>query len=105
MPQAERRLMIQVTCSCGKTLSARPDLAGRRVKCPKCAATLIVPSPATPAPPPPDESPFNFGEEASPATNQRGLYDARRLAKYWRTRNGDGSAAVSPQEVAHRIPG
>lgn len=100
--------MIQVTCSCGKTLSAKPEFAGRRVKCPKCAATLVVPAPASPPPPPSEGSPFDFGgDEAASASSgktQRGLHEARKLAKYWRKRNGEGSAAVSPEEVAKRIP-
>lgn len=94
--------MIQVNCSCGKTLSAKPELAGRRVKCPKCAAVLTVPA----APPPADENPFAFGDGDGLPTSktQRGLFEARRLAKYWRKRNGDGSSAVPGREVADRIP-
>jgi len=98
--------MIQVDCSCGKTLSVRPDLAGRRVKCPKCAATLTVPSPADP----PSrsgggtDSPFDFGSDAPTTATNRGLSEAKRLAKYWRERNGGESHSVSPREVSHRIP-
>lgn len=102
--------MIKVNCSCGKSLSAKPELAGHRVKCPKCAAVLTVPAalPPEPPPPPPDENPFAFGDgdgEGLPTSKtQRGLFEARRLAKYWRKRNGDASGAVPGREVADRIP-
>ncbi len=33
---------ISVTCSCGKTLQVRDDLAGKAVKCPSCQAVLKV---------------------------------------------------------------
>lgn len=36
-------MTIQVTCQCGKKLSAKPQLAGRQVKCPNCGESLVVP--------------------------------------------------------------
>ena len=37
--------MTQVTCSaCTSTLRAKPELAGKRVKCPKCHAPISVPN-------------------------------------------------------------
>lgn len=97
--------MIQVKCACGKTLSAKPELAGRRVKCPKCAAVLTVPAAPPPAPAA-DDNPFAFGDgDGLPASKtQRGLFEARRLSKYWRKRNGDTSGAVPGREVARRMP-
>ncbi|MBM4091593.1 MAG: hypothetical protein FJ276_19520, partial [Planctomycetes bacterium] len=35
--------MIVVTCSCGKTYSLKPELAGRMVKCRRCGARLQIP--------------------------------------------------------------
>jgi hypothetical protein len=35
-------MAIAIHCRCGKSLSARPELAGRKVKCPACGATLTV---------------------------------------------------------------
>jgi hypothetical protein len=35
--------MIQFHCSCGKLLRAKPELVGRRIKCPHCQATQVVP--------------------------------------------------------------
>lgn len=36
---------IAVPCACGKSLSARGELAGKRVRCPACQAVLTVPKP------------------------------------------------------------
>jgi len=38
-------MTIPVTCNCGKKLRAKPELAGRRVKCPACGGVLVVPDP------------------------------------------------------------
>ncbi len=43
---------ISVTCSCGKTLQVRDDLAGKAVKCPSCQAVLKVGSGSAAAPKP-----------------------------------------------------
>src|SRR3989442_876187 len=34
---------ITFSCSCGKTLRTKDDLAGKRIKCPHCDAVLVVP--------------------------------------------------------------
>ncbi len=47
---------ISLSCSCGRAIRARDDLAGRMVKCPECGAVLTVPNPhpePAPAPLPP----------------------------------------------------
>ena len=44
-------MALSVTCGCGKKLSIKSELAGRRVKCPQCGATLTAPE-AGAAPPP-----------------------------------------------------
>ena len=36
-------MSIVVSCSCGKRLRARDELAGKRAKCPGCGKTLLVP--------------------------------------------------------------
>jgi predicted RNA-binding Zn-ribbon protein involved in translation (DUF1610 family) len=36
---------IQVTCSCGKTLTAPDAAAGKRAKCPGCGQVITVPAP------------------------------------------------------------
>lgn len=101
--------MIALVCTCGKALNLKPELAGKRVKCPKCAAVLTVPAPAVEAPPAPaaDANPFEFGGDdaaPTPRASQRGLHEARRLLKYWQKRNGPGSAAVPGERVTHRVP-
>ncbi|MBV8879192.1 MAG: hypothetical protein JO332_04460, partial [Planctomycetaceae bacterium] len=52
--------MPKVTCDCGARLTAPDTLAGKLVKCPKCAGPVLVPAVAEPeldllpaAPPPP----------------------------------------------------
>ena len=37
-------MAIEVTCSCGKTVSANDELAGRRVKCPDCSEPISIPA-------------------------------------------------------------
>jgi hypothetical protein len=37
---------LLVSCSCGKKLRVKEELAGKRVKCPACASVLNVPVPA-----------------------------------------------------------
>lgn len=36
--------IMRVTCQCGQQLQADQTLAGRKVKCPKCSAPLLVPA-------------------------------------------------------------
>jgi membrane associated rhomboid family serine protease len=40
---------LKFACACGKRLAVAPELAGRRVRCPKCRAPIVVPSVAPPA--------------------------------------------------------
>jgi hypothetical protein len=35
---------IPLQCPCGRDLRVKDDLAGRKIKCPDCSATLIVPT-------------------------------------------------------------
>ena len=44
---------ILVVCSCGKRLRAKPELTGKKVKCPGCGITITVPELPAPAAPPP----------------------------------------------------
>ncbi|HEV3143828.1 MAG TPA: hypothetical protein VGZ47_08100 [Gemmataceae bacterium] len=37
-------MSIPVKCSCGRTLLLKPEFAGKRVKCPLCKASLLVPN-------------------------------------------------------------
>jgi hypothetical protein len=39
-------MAILIDCACGKKLSIRAELAGKRVKCPACSAKLLAPVPA-----------------------------------------------------------
>jgi hypothetical protein len=39
---------IPLTCDCGRTMRVKDELAGRKIRCPDCTATLAVPKPETP---------------------------------------------------------
>ncbi|MBI1248885.1 hypothetical protein GC197_13720 [bacterium] len=49
-------MSIAVECLCGKRFQAKPELAGKRVKCPACGSAIDIPdaaeSSATASPPP-----------------------------------------------------
>jgi len=67
---AAAALGIVVTCDCGSRFAARADLAGKTLGCPKCGASLTVPSPASaPAPraAPPKSAPAPARAPASKA--------------------------------------
>lgn len=38
-------MSINATCTCGAQFKAKPELAGKRVKCPTCGQAFIVPKP------------------------------------------------------------
>src|SRR5712691_9972806 len=40
---AKKAAAIHFACACGRQLQARPELAGRRTKCPDCGEALIIP--------------------------------------------------------------
>jgi hypothetical protein len=51
---------IKVTCQCGKSFSAKDELAGKAVKCPNCQKPLRIPAanqPAAPAAAPKKQAP------------------------------------------------
>src|SRR5262245_3346308 len=61
MPPSRRNVMsVQLSCSCGKLLRVRDDLAGKRIKCPSCGASLFV-----------KEASPKRGEEAIDAKRER----------------------------------
>src|SRR5687768_598154 len=45
-------MALIVQCVCGAKLQAKPELVGKRVKCPSCGKPLIVAAPKTAAPKP-----------------------------------------------------
>src|SRR5262245_31163249 len=50
-------MSILLSCPCGKKLRVKDELAGKKVKCPGCAAILPVPGPVVETPAPPEEEP------------------------------------------------
>lgn len=75
---------IKVVCpSCGRTLNARDEHAGKKLKCPGCAAAVTVP-----AAPPAQQAGVDDLEEMEPAPRDRGRparrdddYDDRRPSR------------------------
>jgi hypothetical protein len=45
----ETLMPIPLQCDCGRSMRVKDELAGRKVKCPQCAAVLTVPQPEPPA--------------------------------------------------------
>jgi hypothetical protein len=43
--------MIRFTCFCGKRFKAKPELAGRRARCPVCLIEFTIPQPPLTAEP------------------------------------------------------
>ena len=44
-------MAIEFKCTCGKSLAAKDEYAGRRLRCPKCQTVLFIPQPtAAPTP-------------------------------------------------------
>src|SRR5580765_5203332 len=41
-----RHAMIRFSCACGRSLKAPEELAGKKSRCPACAAAVVVPQPA-----------------------------------------------------------
>src|SRR5438034_10143985 len=42
---------ISVTCTCGKRLKAKDEMAGKRARCPACGNSVLIPDPESePAP-------------------------------------------------------
>jgi hypothetical protein len=69
---------IQIKCACGKSLQAKDELAGKKVRCPGCAAILIAPPaqdaivPAIDAAPPrKTPPPLKFEEDEQTAVTEK----------------------------------
>ncbi len=71
---------ISVSCPCGKTLSVKDELAGKRGKCPKCGAPLTIPQPPKPAELAPLDLPSLSDEFDQPAPAEV-VPEAVRLAR------------------------
>lgn len=52
-------MSLLLKCKCGKTLSVKPEMAGKKGKCPGCGALFTIPAPAKPASPK-MEDPFDI---------------------------------------------
>lgn len=64
-------MAISFACGCGKVLKARDELAGKKARCPECAAILEIPRPA-PAPAADIEDVAAYAlQEGTPAPSSR----------------------------------
>jgi hypothetical protein len=80
---------ISVTCQCGQSFRAKDDLAGKRVKCPKCGQPLTIPGGQNP-------SQSGVQQVSSSASGTLSLDDLMRL---------DASAPTMPQGMPAQQPG
>ena len=65
--------MIRFHCDCGRTITAKPSLAGKRVKCPACDQPVVVPSGA-------NVEEEEEGQEGSGDESQQPQIDGRTIA-------------------------
>jgi hypothetical protein len=66
---------IPLSCQCGRSLRVKDEFAGRKVKCPSCAAVLAVPKPEPEPVPSEEDEAYNVlsedsGEEARPRSGK-----------------------------------
>lgn len=73
-------MAISVSCPCGKKLSVKDELAGKRGKCPQCNALLTIPQPPKPAELAPLDLPSLSDEFDQPAPAEV-IPEAVRLAR------------------------
>jgi hypothetical protein len=64
-------MSIELSCSCGKKLKVRDDLAGKRVKCPACQGVIAVPQPEEEEPPVLEAAPAEEPDETEASDNSR----------------------------------
>jgi hypothetical protein len=64
---------VSITCSCGRPLVVKDELAGRQIRCPTCEAVLTVPGPHDDVPTalPADEPPHSAIRTEAPAGPSR----------------------------------
>jgi hypothetical protein len=69
-PPTSREMLamsISVTCTCGKRLSVKDELAGKRVRCPGCQGVVAIPAAGAAPTPPPAAAPRPPAPPAKPA--------------------------------------
>ena len=54
--RAWKTMSISVKCQCGMTFQAKPELAGKRVKCGSCKAPILIPQSGQSTGPPPSST-------------------------------------------------
>jgi DNA-directed RNA polymerase subunit RPC12/RpoP len=99
--ELRRPMPVQLHCSCGKLLRVRDDLVGKRVRCPGCAAAVLVKAPPSPEDqavqqaPPPRQLPRAAAEV--PRARHKGLDDEPERAPEARRRPRPGPSVKRGQ--------
>ncbi len=73
---------IRVVCECGRKLSVRASLAGKRAKCPKCRTVFTVPAQGA-EPPAPDPSPTPASPPAETKATSCPQCGAATVMSFW----------------------
>ncbi len=95
-PATPAGTMISFRCTCGQTMQARAEFAGRKTKCPSCGEVVPIPGKAgtadklttapkkaAPAPPPPEADDREDDEDEAPVRARRKRRPARGSALPW----------------------
>ncbi|HJN11480.1 MAG TPA: hypothetical protein QF564_22555 [Pirellulaceae bacterium] len=72
---------IAVSCRCGKSFAAPPNLAGKRVACPSCRNPIQVPHPGAPSAPSAANGDGFWDEIESPVKTPQAIYAAENEKK------------------------
>ncbi len=89
---------VQLTCSCGKQLKVRDELAGKRIKCPACGEALLVKEQAIAARPKAKTPPVGEDDEPRPRKGRKEEDETPRRKKV----PVDDEAAEDDEEEAPR---
>lgn len=80
---------IKVACHCGQSFTAKDDLAGQTLLCPKCSQPLTIPSPNARA----------QAQQLKPADSMADLFDEVGLKEYRGARCPKCNAPLKPDAV------
>jgi len=90
---------IRVECACGAALKVPETMAGRRVRCPKCAQPVAVPAGDVAAPDPP--APAAGPTRPCPYCAEP-IQVAALVCRYCKSRLGPGGPGPGPRPAANR---
>lgn len=88
---------IKVSCACGKNLSVKDEIAGRRIKCPDCGKALSIPKPKPPTEVPADE--WDLADEAGEVDDE-----TTSTESHGNRRAGRGRKRAAPPKATGTSP-